>query len=469
MIRSEDERGLPMTPCASDTRHPSSERVWRTLALAALIPCVLVGIAFIARSFAPPYSKDMRSGYLMAQAMVHGVNPYLPLPELGRVFLPAHPIEDLTHPSPHPFAVGWLSLPLTLLTYEHASVVWLLFELVCLGVSVALFLRILRVPVRGWQTLAITFLAIGWWPVVDDLRWGQLDSLLVAMFLGAWLLLRRGRDVAGGMLLGGLALVKLAGWPVVLWLAVQRRWKAVWATGLVWSLLHVLAIELYGWPLVRDYYLKVGPRVGAIYRVWEGNFSTWTIGQRLFAESGDRILSTPLWRSPFLASVVTFAVPLLVVGLGLRAAQRLKSFDASFALLMAVGIVLNPVAWQHYLVMAAPAFVLLVLRLRELQWPPRTTALVASLLLAISVPYSRFWLLTLHFATGVSPTGKPIVPALPALITLTIGVALGALLWLFVSLEPKHLVAGHPAAPSSLPAVPDASDLPRADAAGFDT
>src|SRR5207249_1240667 len=133
---------------------------------------------------------------------------------------------------------------------EHAAVVWLLFELACLGMSAVLFLRILRVPAGGWRTLLITFLLIGWWPVANELRWGQLTLCLVAMFLGAWLALRRGRDIAGGILLGGLALLKLAGWPIVLWLLLQRRWKAVWATVLFWSLVHVLAIELYGWPVV---------------------------------------------------------------------------------------------------------------------------------------------------------------------------------------------------------------------------
>ena len=446
-----------MARYASDTTRPRSARGWRSLALAALIACALVGVGLVISSLVSPYAKDLRQGYLLAQAMAHGLDPYLPLPELGRVFLPGHPMDDMAHPSPHPFVVGWLSLPLALFTYEHAVVVWLLFELVCLGVSVVLFLRVLRVPASGWQMLAITFLAIGWWPVANELRWGQLTLLVVVMFLGAWLALRQGRDIAGGILLGGLALVKLAGWPIVLWLLLQRRWKAVWATGLFWSLLHGLAIALYGWPLVRDYYLKVGPEVSAIYRVWEMNFSAWTIGQRLFADSGDRFLSTPLWRSPLLASIVTIAVPLLIVGLGVWAAQRLSSFDASFALLMALGVILNPVAWQHYLVMAAPALVLLVMRLRELQWPTRTTVVVALLLLTISVPYYWFRVLALHFAVGVSPAGKPIVPALPALLTLSIGVALCGLLWLLVKLEPKTSDLSHPSARASLPAVPDAS------------
>jgi hypothetical protein len=174
--------------------------------------------------------------------------------------------------------------------------------------------------------------------------------------------------------------------------------------------------------------------------------------------------STPLWQAPSLARIVTIVVPLLIAGLAVRAARRLERFDSSFALLMAIGIVLSPVAWQHYLVMAAPALVLLVLRLRELHWPPRSTVAVASLLVAISVPYYWFRLLALRFAVGVSPAGKPIVPALPALLTLTTGVALCALLWFFVKLEPKHLAVSDPATPASLPAVPDALHTSHADA-----
>ena len=45
----------------------------------------LVGIKRIIESFLAPdiYRKDFVSGYLMAKAMLNGVNPYLPLPELA--------------------------------------------------------------------------------------------------------------------------------------------------------------------------------------------------------------------------------------------------------------------------------------------------------------------------------------------------------------------------------------------------
>jgi hypothetical protein len=107
---------------------------------------------------------------------------------------------------------------------------------------------------------------------------------------------------------------------------------------------------------------------------------------------------------------------------------------------------------------AAPALVLLVMRLRELQWPPRGTFMVASLLMAISAPVGWFRLLARRFAVGVGSAGQPIVPALPALITLTPGVAICALLWFFVRLEPKHLAVNRPALGITLAQIQDSSD-----------
>src|SRR5262249_52285329 len=105
--------------------------------------CSLAGIIFFLQSFSFPAKKDFWRGYLLAKAMVHGVYPYLPLPELGEIWLPEHPVTDLVHPTPHPFAVGWLCLPLTVLSYKHATIAWLLLQLGCLMLSVVLLSRIL--------------------------------------------------------------------------------------------------------------------------------------------------------------------------------------------------------------------------------------------------------------------------------------------------------------------------------------
>jgi hypothetical protein len=397
--------------------------------------CSVLGIIVVAQSLSDPYSKDLRSGYLLAQAMVQGVDPYLPLPDLGELWLPDHPVTNLPHPTPHPFAVGWLCLPLTLLRYDQAAIVWLLFQLGCLVVSTVLLSRILGLA-WGRRHIAYSFFfLLGWWPLIMDLWFANLNVCLLMLFLMAWQALRQGKDGLGGVLLGSLLLLKLVGWPIVLWLALQRRWRGVWAAGLFWVGAHLLAIVLHGWQMVQDFYLKVGPQVGAFYRLRELNFSTWTIGRRLFAESGYYLVSVPLWESPMLVKLLTVLAPTVVLIMALRASLLVKHFDTAFVLLMGIGVILNPITWHYYLLMVAPALVLLLRRLQVLHWPRQTTCGVISLLISLSLPQPLYLNLAKLFAIGMNAEGKAIVPALPALVTLIPLGALCLVLWLLARSE----------------------------------
>lgn len=421
----------------NDTVRSTVFRVSKILLLMFAFCCSLAGITLVAQSLSTPEQKDLMQDYLLAQAMAHDTDPYLSLSELGKLYLPEYPVTTLFYPTPHPFAVGWFCLPLVLLRFEHAAVVWLLFQLVCLAISIMLLFRIVGLALERWRIAAIYFFVLGWWPLILELWWGQLNLCLLVLFLGAWHALRQGRDELGGTLMGCLLLLKLTGWPIVLWLVLQRRWRGVWAAGLFWAGGHLLAIGLHGWGMVRDYYFKFGPQVGAIYGVWELNFSVWTIGQRLFAKSGHYFVSPPLWDSPPLVKALTVLVPTAVLVLALRAALRVRSFDTAFALLMAIGVVLNPIAWQHYLLLVAPALVLLLHHLSALRWPRQMTCGVISLVVALSLPQTLYVDLAKLFAVGTNTAGLLIVPTAPALLSLITLVALCFLLWLLLRSEPR--------------------------------
>jgi hypothetical protein len=359
------------------------------------------------------------------------------LPELGKYWLPEHPITDLLHPTPHPFAVGWLCLPLVVLSYKQATVVWLILQLACLAVSVVLLLRILGFEWHKRKVAFICFILLGWWPLILELVWAQLNLCLLLLFLIAWQALRQGKDSLGGILLGCLMLLKLAGWPIVLWLALQRRWRGFWAAGLFWAGAHLLAICLHGWGMVQDYYIKVGPQLDAIYRVRKLNNSMWTIGQRLFAEFGYNSNSAPPWEL-LLVKALTIFVPTLVLLLILRAAMQARNSDTAIVLLMGVGAYLNPIAWQHCLLLATPAMALLLSRLNVIHWPRRIFLVVISLMIALSIPQALY----VHFAewlvADANTVAQPIVTVLLVPLVLIPLIALLLLLWLLVRLELKE-------------------------------
>src|SRR5574341_1011323 len=419
----------------NDTARLKLTRVGKILLLVFACCCSLAGIAIAAQFLSTPEKKDLRQGYLLAQAMTHGVDPYLPSPELGKLWMPEIPFIGLPHPTPHPFAVGWLSLPLTPLRFRQAAVVWLLFQLVCLAISIVLLLRIVGLALEWWRIAAIFFLALGWWPLILELSWGQLNLCLLVLFLGAWQSLRQGKDGIGGAFLGGLLLVKLVGWPIVLWLALRRRWRAVWAAGLFWAGAHALAIGLHGWGMIQDYYTKVGPQVSAIYRIFYVNISVWTIGQRLFGHFGQSLAPPPLWESPSLVKALTLLVPAIVLALALRAALRVRSFDTAITLLMGISPVLNPIAWQHCFLLATPALALLLRRLHLSHWPRRMTFVVVLLVITVSVPHTDYIEFAELFNPGSNATGQTLALALPALLTLIPLGALCPILWLLARSE----------------------------------
>jgi hypothetical protein len=206
-----------MTERAQPQRMSSRQRYL----LLGLSPLTLLFLLWLSQSWANPFDKDFRQGYVLALALRHGADPYQPLPALTERWLSLPQPEPFQHPTPHPFAVGWLCLPLTLLSYPRAAVAWFVFECGCLVVALLLWLRVIGRPVR-WRFVGTGLFALfAWHPLVVELWFGQLAVLLTVVFLLTWLALREGRELTGGALLGSLAVLKLMGGPVLLWLVAR--------------------------------------------------------------------------------------------------------------------------------------------------------------------------------------------------------------------------------------------------------
>lgn len=297
----------------------------RRMLLGLVIFCSLNGCVRVFGSFSASsiYQKDFIQGYVLARAMRIGLNPYLPLPELVPRWLPGqNSFSALPHPTPHPIPVGWLCLPFSLLSYERSAVVWLLFELVCLVGIASLILRRAAKPTAIGLVAFVAFAALGWVPVTQDLWYGQLSLFLLFLLMLVWTALREGHPVWGGVMLGVMIAVKFLAWPLVVFLALRRQWKAVGTVTVTLLLVHLLAIATIGFDIVQDYYLKIGPTLAAYYRAHDSNFSAWTIGQRLFIGGGGNFYAPPLLDAPLLARIFIPLLPVVLLVVGLRFALK---------------------------------------------------------------------------------------------------------------------------------------------------
>lgn len=134
--------------------------------------------------------------------------------------------------------------PLGALAYDVAYYLWLIIDLLLLVISLAALQRFSRLSAS--DALLFWVAALSFLPVFVALTQGQTSIFLLAVFTATFLALRRGRDGLAGALLA-LSLVKapyLA--PILVVLAVRRRWRCLIALALSATGLLVVPMAIMG-------------------------------------------------------------------------------------------------------------------------------------------------------------------------------------------------------------------------------
>lgn len=360
----------------------SREPILVTLRYCLVFFAAILGIKDIRiwyQSFSVPYifKKDFIQEFLISKAVFDGVDPYLPLPVLADKYIGPLPFPVLPHPTPHLPTVALFFLPMGWLSYEHATIVWFFFELLCLSVSVTFLLRWLGVEKRVVLASLSALLILVWTPTFIELLLGQLNALLFVLLLGAWQALRSRKDIQCGILLGSAVAVKLTPWPIIIFLMLRRYWRATCAAVTTLAIANIAVALLIGFDRMTYYYLKIGMSVSSLYHATANNFSLWTIGWRIFDGTRSPVLSDvsapPLFSAPAIAPFLSIAIPLAMLIFGLIFAFQARTLDTSFGILICLMILVSPIVWDHYLISALIPLVIGVRNLSLLNWPRKET------------------------------------------------------------------------------------------------
>jgi len=423
----------------------SRKPVMVTVRYFLIFTAVVAGIANMRmwwQSFYTQYifKKDFIQEYLISKSVLAGVDPYLSLPILADRFMGPLPNLVFQHPTPHPPPVALLCLPLGWLSYEHAAVVWFIFELICLSVSVAFLLRWLGVEKMVVFSSLSAFLILVWTPIAHELIYGQLTAMLFLLMVGAWQALRSGKDIRGGIFLGTAVAVKLMPWPLIIFLMLRRNWRATFAAITTTMVANVAAVTLIGFDRVSHYYLKIGSTVSGLYHAYYFNFSLWTIGWRIFDGTGSPVLggvnAPPLFNAPAIAPFISIVVSFSMLILGLALALKVRDFDNSFGIIICLMVLVSPVAWNHYLIITLIPFVIVVKNLSLLKWPDKETYLALCIFVTFLIPPPGLHKLISLLAGNVIGHGQVQSCSFAvSLISLLPTIALLGLLWLVWRLD----------------------------------
>jgi len=189
--------------------------------------------------------------------------------------------------SPPPLA--WLITPLTLLPYQVAYWMW---SVLLVGALVLAWH--LAAPGSGRARVIFLVAAFGWLPIIYGLQLGQPVLLVAAGVAACYALLKRGRDVEAGAVLGVLVFKPQLALLVPVVLLVSGRWRAFASCVVVLAAIAAASLLALGPSGATDYVdrLNLASMVaenqaqtiaGWIHnlqaaRIVEGLIAAWTVG-----------------------------------------------------------------------------------------------------------------------------------------------------------------------------------------------
>jgi hypothetical protein len=420
------------------------------LALGAIVGLfLLVGVAYSYR--APTvYNKDFLQDYLVARAAADGVDPYQPLAELARRYVP-QALPVVVHPTPHPPPLVVLLRPLAQLPFETAALVWLALQLGCLVLTIVILGRLVDVPLGPVPLFAAVALAALWYPVFEELSTAQVTLPILALAAGGQLALARRQTVVAGALFGLALLLMPVIWLVLPYLLLRRARRAALALGCTVAAGYSIAVATLGLTPLTDYLTRVGPQVAAIYRATSRNLALWSLGWRVFAGTPGTATGRPIPASveapalvPWPAAAPVAAGLLLLLALALVAWLLHREHDklSGLGIAIAASLWLGPTTWDFSLVLLAVPLSTIAVRRAAQRFPWRATALSFSLIALTAIPEVVF--VDLARAIGSTSPGGALTVAGPALLTLLPSIAIPGIAALVAAghLTPDPLLLG---------------------------
>ncbi|HZL27867.1 MAG TPA: glycosyltransferase family 87 protein [Acidobacteriaceae bacterium] len=220
------------------------------------------------------------------------------------------------------------------------------------AVSIALARRLLRE--RGaaltWPSiLAIVLAVLGCYPLLKGYALGNAQTFLSLGFVVMLYLWTARRERSAGVVAALLTMVKPQFVLLLVWMAVRRRWGAMWAFLATAAAVTAVSIAVFGWHNNLDY---IGVIAGLSHKAQShfANQSMFGTINRMIL-NGENIGYTPYVYTPYIPWVyrVTVLTALLIVGAALVFPWgRLRGSTADIAAMGLASVAASPMAWEHH-------------------------------------------------------------------------------------------------------------------------
>ena len=277
-------------------------------------------------------------------------------------------------------------VPLAGFAPQTAKRIWLVSNLVFLGMTVWLLSRVTRFRFETIWLLAFC----AYFSLRTMLLYGQYYVFLLFLLTLAFYFLHRNNHLLGGYVAGIILGLKLYGGPFLPYFAIKRQWKTLIGMVAMVLLLVGVAIALFGPADVNYYATQILPRTlegGSVDPYNPGDATLSTFLRRSFVAEPE-LNPHPLWEAPwlffFLRTFASFAIIALLF-LGIAMKRTTDRHDFSWLLVTAL-LMSTSTASYTFIILLLP----LVLLLEE-SGPRQTIFLVVSYVL-LTMPLHLAWM-----------------------------------------------------------------------------
>jgi alpha-1,2-mannosyltransferase len=296
--------------------------------------------------------------------------------------------------------LAWLASGLGITLYALVRVLVLTSAILTLLVTGDIFLRVLPAQSENhgyrWKVRAlIALLGLFFYPLVNGVQLGQIQTLLTFLFtLAVWLWLR-GQKIGAAVCLAVACSFKPPLALFLVWGALRREWRFVCALFGTVLLVQVIAIWLFGWKNEWEY-LPVLNYLSHHGEMLGENQSVNGFLQRLTRNGQNDLITDYVSYPPYnrIVYLGTLLSSLLLVAVGLLVPvwRRWRDPVGDFLFFGLLSTIASPIVWtHHYGVFYIGTVYLLAVFLRDERAIPATLAVCYVVLANLFHLLGRFY------------------------------------------------------------------------------
>jgi glycosyl transferase family 87 len=276
-------------------------------------------------------------------------------------------------------------MPLTILDFNTANIIWFFINNMALLASILLLMKILAVKINYINLSVASFIVFFYQPLFENNALGQSNILILFMLVCALRTIMTSRWMLSGLFTACAVLVKPQYGFIILLFGIKKLYKPLLFTIFFYIAMNVLSVFVVGWQFFCNFFYPGLIEAGSHAlnaATWGKNYSIFSaLSQFSWGQYGSiiKVLHCLLFVSAALFSVVTFGGKF-----------KKDLFPIEFSWFLGLVIAFLPLLEEHYLIALYIPLLLNISRIEYFSKNWQKIFVLGYLLLALRYSVERF-------------------------------------------------------------------------------